>query len=246
MALRGFSDTAHYLNHLRSDTAEVSVLQERLSVVVSHFFRNPLVFEYLLARIIPEIIQSKALQGDRTLRIWSAGCAAGEEAYSVAIVCLEAIRRHADSLKVNIIATDIDSEALKTGSAGVFVAESVANTRFSFLNQYFVREGARYVVSPEVKKVVHFSKYDLFDQFTYAPPESMFGDFDIVLCRNVLIYYDYQHQLRLLRKLSRATVVNGFLILGEAESLPPSLQEGYLSEPDGFHIYRKVRKLRQG
>lgn len=232
---------AEYKTYIETHASEVPFLNGHLAVSVTHFFRNPLVFEYLMEELLPEIIRRNILNHDRVLRVWSAGCATGEEAYSVAVACMDVVKRHGFQINMSIIATDIDEPALEKGRKGVYQPPSLDNVRYGFVNKYFQNRGEGFEVKEELKALVHFSAYDLFDPNTYAPPESMFGDFDLVLCRNVLIYYDDQHQKVLMNKLRRATAVNGFLILGEAEKLFQGVTGLFSSDNSRLPIYRRMK-----
>lgn len=241
MAVLSIPSPAEYKTYLETHASEVSFLNGHLAVSVTHFFRNPLVFEYLIEDLLPKIIQRNLLNHDRVLRIWSAGCATGEEAYSLAVACMEVMKRHGFQVNLSIIATDIEETALEVGRKGTYQPASLDNVRYGLINRYFQEHNFGFEVKEEVKSVVHFSNYDLFDPNTYAPPESMFGDFDLVLCRNVLIYYDDQHQMVLTDKLRRATAVNGFLILGEAESLVSAAKGLFTRENSRLPIYRRIK-----
>lgn len=241
MAELSIPSPAEYKTYIETHASELSFLNGHLAVSVTHFFRNPLVFEYLIEELLPEIIRRNILNHDRVLRVWSAGCATGEEAYSVAVACREVVKRHGFQVTISIIATDIDHAALERGRKGIYQPASLDNVRYGFINKYFKKEKEGFEVRGELKSVVHFSPYDLFDPNTYAPPESMFGDFDMVLCRNVLIYYDDQHQKVIMEKLRRATAVNGFLILGEAESLDLGMRGVFAGENSRLPIFRRIK-----
>ncbi len=206
-----------YYDFLIANNQEMDALIEVLTINVSGFFRDPLVFNYLHT-IISSIIQLKTDQGNRNLRIWSAGCAAGEEPYTIAILLKEITKKTPDSkMSIDIIGTDLDTKALGHAKIGLYNEESLKEARFGLVQEYFTRKKKQYRLSENIKQIVNFSKYDLLDERSFVPPESVFGDFDIVLCRNVLIYFNQEYQEIIFNKLYRSLHKHGYLVLGEAE-----------------------------
>ena len=234
-----------YLSYLQENSAELDILTDSLTVNVSEFFRNPITFDYLSDVLLPSIISRKAGQGQNSIRIWSAGCATGEEPYSVAII-LDSIQKKINShLNISIIATDIDNKSLAKAKEGVYSASVLKNIRYKYVDDYFINENGHFYIKEEIKKMVSFSFYDLLDQHSYAPPDSMFGDFDIILCRNVLIYFQDFKQHMIFDKLARALEVNGYLVLGETESLPDKFSGTFNELPYFLNIYHKITQYRR-
>lgn len=213
-------DICQYLEYLKSNSGEKEHLLETLTIKVSYFFREPLVFDYIGEKMIPDIVDSKKAFHDSSLRVWSSGCAGGEEPYSVAILIRELIERKKLSINLNIFATDIDEIALQKAKKGVYDFDSVKNTRYAFIKKYFKVEDEKYFLAPEVKNMVTFSLYDMLDRKSFAPPESIFGNFDIILCMNLLIYFNPVYQETMFKKLYRSLASDGYLILGRTEELP--------------------------
>lgn len=230
-----------YLSYLEEHPEELNSLIDVLTINVSRFFRETLTFEYIAARVLPAIVLRKAGSLDHSLRVWSAGCSTGDEPYSLAILINELMKKEDLKLDLNIFATDIDEGALKKAQEGKYSFEFIENVKYGFLKKYFTIEDDSYLLNPEIKELVKFSLYDILDKKTYAPPESVFGNFDLILCRNLLIYFQTEHQEIIFDKLFRALTVNGYLVLGETETLPPKYQRYFKKENEYCRIYRKHR-----
>lgn len=241
MARARCDDPAAYLARLRTDPSECDHLIDAIAINVSSFFRNPVVWEILAQSVLPEIIERKRRTGNREIRAWSAGCSAGEEAFSAAIQIHRALQGEVADWRVHIFGTDIDTRALKTAAEGTYPRESFENTRLGVLDEYFTPVGRGYRVWPFVRKMAWFSRDDLASPHGIAPKESVFGTFDLVLCRNVLIYFALELQETVLDKLIRSLDNGGYLILGESESITRKTQSK-LAEVDGKNrIYLKHR-----
>ena len=228
-----------YLRYLEEHPEELSNLIDVLTINVSRFFRETLTFEYIAGRVFPAIVLKKTGSPDHPLRVWSAGCSTGEEPYSIAILVDELMKKEGLELHPNIFATDIDEGALKKAQEGVYTFESIKNVKYRLLKKHFTIEDESYLLNPEIKELVKFSLYDMLDKKTYAPPESVFGGFDLILCRNVLIYFQTEHQKIIFDKLVRALAGNGYLVLGEAETLPLKYQRYFQKENEYCHVYQK-------
>ncbi len=231
-----------YLEYLYHHPDELDNLIDVFTINVSSFFRNPLYFEYISKIIIPELFLSKAKENDNSLRIWSAGCSFGEEPYSMAIIINEVLRKEKIPIKPNIFATDIDKEALKHASEGNYNFSCIEEVKCGIFNKYFTKKGRQFIISQEIKKMVQFSLYNLLDKNSFVPPDSIFGGFDIVLCRNVLIYFDLDYQKIIFNKLYRSLNQNGYLILGEAEVPVEGFKHKFRRENRCCKIYRKNGK----
>jgi chemotaxis protein methyltransferase CheR len=227
MAQLQSNDSKAYLEQLRSDPAEYTHLVDCILINVSSFFRNPIVFEIIAQSILPSIIERKRIEGSNELRVWCAGCAAGEEAYSIAILAHRILQREEQYWIPYIFATDMDSDSLRQAEEAVFPREGLENTKLSILDEYFIPQGNSYKVCPQIRKMVSFSQCDLTSPKTVAPADSVFGTFDLVLCRNVLIYFTREVQERILTKLYKSLAKDGYLILGEAEALDREIQSTF-------------------
>jgi chemotaxis protein methyltransferase CheR len=221
MANLRLKDPGEYLQRLRSDPWECDRLIEAILIKVSSFFRDPLVFELLAHRVLPLIIERHRREHTRQIRVWSAGCSSGEEAYSVAILLAQALEDEGFPWHPSICATDISTEALAAAQTGRYRLESLETTQLGILDRFFRPTADGFEVIPEIRRMVHFSRDDLTSRPSLAPADSVFGSFDLVLCRNVLIYFSLKLQKRVQDKLYRALNPGGYLVLGMSEALPP-------------------------
>ena len=229
-----------YLNYLHGNDDELDNLIDAMTINVSRFFRDTLTFEYIADRVLPAIVYEKKKANDNSIRVWSAGCAMGEEPYSIAILIHDFFEKDALDFQVHIFATDVDGKILKKAQKASYPFESVKSIKYRLVKKYFDLKGESFQLIPEIKEMVSFSLYDILDKKSYAPPESIYGNFDVVLCRNVLIYFDADHQDRIFNKLYLSLAENGYLILGEAE-IPPRKYQGHFQRVNECcHIYRKI------
>jgi len=232
-------DCSEYLRFVQKQADELDNLIDVLTINVSRFFRDTLTFEYIAARALPAIVFGKKGFLNHSIRVWSAGCAMGEEPYSMAILIHEFLEKESLDFQVNIFATDIDGKILKKAQNATYPFESIKDTKYQLLKKYFTSEGESFLLIPEIRKMVSFSAYDMLDKKSYAPPESIFGNFDIVFCRNVLIYFDTKHQDKIFDKLYRSLSKNGYLVLGEAEIPSIKYQRRFKKVNECCHIYQK-------
>lgn len=239
MALLGVSDPKQYVNYLEKDEQKIDDLLDRLTINVSQFFRNPLVFEFMHERILPEFINNQTNTDKRTIRIWSAGCANGEEAYSTAILFETFFRQIEVNCSFKVFATDIDHNALETSLRGIYRYDALKNVRYSHLINFFEPVGETFRIKRKIAQFVEFSYHDLTGPKHYAPPASVYGNFDVVLCRNVLIYYSGTSQDLILSKCIRALKPGGFLILGESEIPTPEARSKLKQLNDCCKIFKK-------
>jgi chemotaxis methyl-accepting protein methylase len=228
-----------YLYYLQEHPDELDRLVDALTINVSRFFRNTLTFAYLAGRILPALVEEKKKSPDHSLRVWSAGCAMGEEPYSVAILINEYLEKEKQDLNVTIFASDIDKRILKKAQKAVYPFESIKSVKYRLLNKYFQVRGDSFRLVPEIKKLVTFLFYDMLDKKSFAPPESIYGDFDLVLCRNLLIYFNREHQELIFEKLHRSLAKHGYLVLGEAEIPSGKYQKHFKKVNECCHIYQK-------
>lgn len=224
LRVAGCEDVTGYCTFLLNNPGEVDNLLDAITINVSRFFRDSLTFELIADQILPALARKKMHRNETSLRIWSAGCARGEEPYSMAILVKELRNKEGWPEHVHFFATDIDSKALGAAGKAHYTSESLKNVKFRLLTKYFSRHGELFALDPEIREMVTFSHYDLLDKAHGVPPESVFGDFDLVLCRNVLIYFNLHYQAKIFERLYHALNPNGFLVLGMAESLPENFR----------------------
>jgi len=227
-----------YIGYIKSHPDELNHLIDSLIINVSSFFRDPLVFNYIASKVLPKLLLEKETSQQVSLRIWSAGCAAGEEPYSLAMEISTLVKDITKNITVDIFATDLDNGSIGKATQAVYKMESLNNVRFEYL-KYFIQKADTYALKFDIKRLVNFSNYDLLDKNTFSPPESLYGGFDIVLCRNVLIYYNTEYQNRILSKLFRSLNENGYLVLGETEVLTRRFHDSFKKVTDCCQIYMK-------
>jgi len=210
MAAIAADDMSRYIEHLRRDTSELETLAKDLLINVTGFFRDPKAFEFLAAKIIPELVRNHS--SAQALRIWIAGCSTGEEAYSIAILFIEEIALARRDIKLQIFASDVDSDAVASAREGVYPEEIEADVGSERLARFFSKEGSSYRVLPEVRTCVVFTVHDVLAD----PP---FSRVDLVSCRNLLIYLRPEAQAKAVSLFHFALRDGGILLLGSAETL---------------------------
>ena len=211
----GASDLAQYIRSLADTRAEADALYQSLSITYSEFFRNPLTFALLEQLLLPRLVERKAGGGE--IRIWSAGCAAGQEAYSLAILLGKHFRSSTRAVRYRIFATDSSQSALLAAEDGIYNPEALQNIPLKYVHAHFERRGDLYVINPELKNHIVFSHYDLLDTESDNPPESIYGNFDMVFCSNLLFYYRMELRQFILNKVVHSLDDQGYLVTSEAE-----------------------------
>ena len=209
----GAGSYREYLALLRSDPAEAERLVEAITIQVSRFFRNPESFRALERRVLPALVAA-ASAASRPVRIWSAGTADGEEAYTLAILWERATAGLAEPPPLALVASDVDAAALARARAGLYDGAALADLAPRDRARHFSPEGGAWRVRPRLRGRVQFRRADLT-----APLRTRFQD--LVVCRNVMIYFERELQEALCRELHLALRPGGFLMLGKTESLPP-------------------------
>lgn len=215
LAFGHVSNFNEYVRYTLESSIEIATLVRALNITHTEFFRNSLTFAHLEQWILPSLLEGKSENSE--LRIWSAGCSSGQEAYSIAILIENLQARKSKRLRYRIIATDINESALEHAMRGVYREADVERIRLHDVNRYFTKRGDTYTVIDGLKDQVWFHTYDLLDNGSAYPHESIFGNFDLVLCSNLLFYYKLGCQYDIMRKLINSMDANGFLITGETE-----------------------------
>jgi two-component system CheB/CheR fusion protein len=199
-----------YLDFLQGDPEEFTRLFNTILINVTSFFRDAPNWAVLRETVIPRLVGGRGATG--MIRVWSAGCASGEEPYSVAMLLAEAIGPEAFRERVKIYATDVDEEALRQARHAVYGGRSVEAVPEPLLAKYFDRQGDRYVFNKDLRRWVIFGRHDLIQD---APISRV----DLLLCRNCLMYFNAEAQARILARFRFALVPGGVLLLGKAETL---------------------------
>lgn len=202
---------------LESAPGESDEIMHYLSNPFSEFFRNPLTFSCLEQTILPALIHQKRLDNAKDIRIWSAACASGQEAYSMAIIFDELADSFKAAMDCHIFATDINQDELDKARRGVYPTASVNKVSLKRINTYFTQKGEQYIVAPHLGKYIDFSIFDLLSGQYNCPPASIYGNFDLIFCTNLLFYYKPSYQQRIFDKVGKCLAPGGYLITGETE-----------------------------
>lgn len=208
-------DTAlEYVGLLRRDDEEVNEFISTLSVNVTDFFRDGGAFTALSSLVLRPLVSQKLEQGWSALRIWSAGCATGQETYTIAICVAEELRRlrPESELVVRIIGTDLSKKALGFAQRGVYTPEQVKGVPRRILSEYFSTTDSGYQIVPSIKRDVKFSEGNLLNR-----PDKKF--FDVVVCRNVVIYFSRPMHDKVISNFHLALKSGGYIMLGRTETL---------------------------
>jgi len=229
-----FRTFREYYQFVKEDESgrELTALIDAISTNTTHLFRENKHFEFLAERF-DEWLSPEARRRE-PIRIWSAGCSSGEEPYSIAITAREALERNRRG-QVKILATDISTRVLAKAQEGVFDAERLATVPKSYRRKYFQRKGPRdaerFEIVPAVRELITFARFNLMTpQFPFRNP------FDVIFCRNVMIYFDKPTQEGLVRRYAHALRPGGYLLIGHSESLNSISHELAYVAPT---IYRK-------
>ena len=222
MAERGAADLEDYRRSLE-DEAEINRLIEAMVVPWSRFFRDPPVFQALAERVLPSLVFNHLER--RPLRTWCVGAATGEEAWTVAMLLAEACDTPGGP-SWELMATDIDRRTLAAAEAGNYPLVSVDSVPERYARRHLTIEGTRAQVAPALRSRVRFVFHDLLGP-TLAPAAAIVAAFDLVLVRNVLIYFDRRLQEKALARLAAVLPAGGALVLGEVETLPDPVASAF-------------------
>jgi two-component system CheB/CheR fusion protein len=210
MAEIGETDFVDYRDHLESSAEEFGYLFTTILINVTGFFRDAETWTFLQHEIMPDLIANAG--PSREIRAWSAGCASGEEAYSLAIAFAEALGIEACAKRVKIYGTDVDDEALRDARAGIYPAKTVESIPSSLRQKYFEQSGTQFAFRPDLRRRVIFGRHDI----TRDAPISRL---DLLVCRNTLMYFNVETQSQVIDRFQFALRDSGCLFLGKAEML---------------------------
>jgi chemotaxis protein methyltransferase CheR len=216
----GFSSFRDYFLHLKDDKsgAELSELINRVTTNHSFFFREREHFDLLASEILPPIMDAASSRTGTSVRIWSAGCAAGEEPYTLAMILLDLMgkRRGGGALDAAVLATDVSMDALLEAKTGIYPESRIKELPRHYLSAYLRPTGeGLWTVSPEVRALVTFKRMNLMRE-SYPFKQQ----FDVVFCRNVMIYFDAPSRGSLVKHIHEVVKPGGWFFIGHSESLP--------------------------
>lgn len=232
ISLNHHDDLMTYIHVLQEDQEEMDALYRDVMVDVTSFFRDPEAFKILETELIPQIIQKK--QDGDSARFWVAGCASGEEAYSLAMLFLEEIERQGKQVSLKVFATDAHKNSITRAGSGVFSSERLQAVPVDLQSKYFVQHGAnQFQIRPEVRRSIVFAPHNLL-------VDAHFTNLDLISCRNVMIYLRQEVQSRVLSSFHQGLKLNGILFLGASEHLG-EYEQDYVSISRHWRIYRKSR-----
>ncbi len=233
MRARGVHTYGDYARVLDTDAAEYERLLDALTINVTKLFRNWETYAVIADRVIPALWSTENAQ----IKVWSAGCSSGEEPYSLAAL----FHRHAESIgqldglarRVSVLGTDIDVRCLAAAEAGTFEEGDFADTPSALRQRYFA-PAAPFTIVPDVRRLVRFERRDLLAE---APPP---GPHHLIVCRNVLIYFDRDTQERLFEKFHSALAPDGFLVLGKVETLLGEARTRFVAVEGRERVFRPL------
>lgn len=207
----GLSQIEEYLSRIKEDPQELSHLSKILTITISRFFRDGEVFHTIGTSVIPEILKGKS---NGNFRIWSIGCASGEEPYSLSILWKEKFEKNWPRIHLSVLATDIDEGLLKRAKEGIYKKSSLKEVPKEILQRFFVWDGKFYVLDEAIWKNIEFRQHDIIRD---RPMPGM----DLVFCRNLAFTYFFrERQIDVLGKIATCLEEGGYLVIGKDESLP--------------------------
>jgi two-component system CheB/CheR fusion protein len=234
MAVNQIHDLNDYVRFLESYPVELNSLHKDLLIGVTSFFRDPEAFDLLDKKLLPGLLRD-AKEGK--LRVWVSGCSTGEEAYTLAILCCEAMEQESLNLDIKIFATDVDREAIMTASAGIFAESAVGDIAPEMLSKYFYHKDEGFYISRQIREMVVFAQHNLVKD----PP---FTNIDLISCRNLLIYLQPVLQKRVLELFNFALNPQGILFLGSSETTG-EMADFFDPLDHKWRIYRSKGRKRQ-
>ncbi|HEX7512807.1 MAG TPA: CheR family methyltransferase [Candidatus Methylomirabilis sp.] len=233
MRVAGVGDCVEYLAYLDEYPAEYTTLFDSILINVTGFFRDDAAWGYLRDDLVPKLLASKP--AEEPVRVWSAGCASGEEVYTLAILFAEAVGPDAFCRRVTLYATDVDAAALTQARQGAYTDADLESIPAALRTRYFAKSGSRHVFRLDLRSGIVFGRQDVLRD---APISRV----DLLVCRNTLMYFDTEAQGRILARFRIALVEAGYLFLGKAELIPAHTD---VFHPVNLkhHIFQRVATL---
>ncbi len=226
---KGFTNFSDYIEYIldNKNTDDYNLFIDRLTTNHSYFMREMEHFNFFMKQFLPQIEKTNK---NKEIRIWSAGCSYGQEPYTLAMYINEYFGDKKELWDTKILATDISSRALISAKEGIFQLKDINDIPANWLSKYFTKtDDNKYKISPELRKEVIFKYFNLTEEFPYKKP------FDIILCRNVMIYFTNPVRDELISKFYNVTKPGGYLFIGHAENLANNKDYKYIMPA----IYRK-------
>lgn len=221
-----------YERYLDAHPEEYTKLLDTLTINVTDFYRDGTVYEILEREVIPTLLREKVASRQRSIRVWSAGCATGEEAYSVTMAFLSAMGRQADEFLLTVFGTDIDPKALEAAKAATYDVAKLPHIPKAHQMRFVEKSERSFSIRPEVTQHVRFRRLNLFE-------DEPINIVDVVLCRNVFIYFTREQQARVIEAFWRVLYRGGYLILGRSEKMAPAVASKFELVSGRERVYRK-------
>jgi chemotaxis protein methyltransferase CheR len=231
--LPGFKEYYHFLKYSRGKDQELSDIMDILTTNETYFFREEFQLNAFVGELLPELKAVKERRGDRTIRIWSAGCSTGEEPYTIAMLILET--GLFKDWKIEIVGTDISHRVLQHARKGLYGKSSFRTTSPERSRRFFHEQDGLYRVNDEVRSLVTISHLNLLDENRMI----LLGKMDIIFCRNVIIYFDKAAKRLVVESFYRSLREGGYLLLGHAESLLNTTTAFALKHLKSDMVYQK-------
>ena len=223
---------AEYLNFLIKNPLEYDKLFETLCINVSEFFRDPEVW-VTVKYLFESLIRKKTEKNETDIKIWSAGCANGEEPYSIAITLKEILRENTGKFHIDVYGTDIDKKCLTDALLAQYTKEQLKNINEENLNKYFITpNGQKFKLKQEIVNMVKFQYFELSS-------DKFITDVDVIFCRNVFIYFSREMQEKILSNFYNALKPQGYLLMGKVETIAMDSKESFKIIDAEAHIYQK-------
>ena len=217
IAALGLPDYEAYLRHVErvSGARELPHLFNEITINETYFFRNPPQFEVLERQLLPELAEARLRDGRRRVRIWSAASSTGDEPYTLALLIKERLQPRFPGVQFEIVGTDINTDVIDVARAGIYGSYAVRNIPPAMLKRHFRQEGDRFHLSDAIKRYVTFQNLNLMDRAGMMRMRSI----DVILCANVLIYFDAQSKQQVVSSLYNSLNPGGYLLVGFSETL---------------------------
>lgn len=224
IARKGFSGFEDFYKGMKQDVDLLHTFVTYLTINVSQFYRNPAQWEAFDKEIVPYLIQKFG----NKLSVWSAACSTGDEPYTIAMI----LAKHIPIENISITATDIDEEVLKFAKEGIYTEKSLVDLPKEYLDKHFTRiEGDQYKVSDELKRCISFKKHNLLE-------DKYFSSMDIIVCRNVVIYFTDEAKDDVYKKFNQSLKKDGLLFIGSTEQILKAKDLGF--EVQKTFFYKKM------
>ncbi len=231
-----FRDYFRYLLYDKNRDEELTAIIDILTVNETYFFREMPQLKAFSEEILPEIIDIKKKEGSKDIKIWSAGCSTGEEAYTIAMLFLES--KMFNNVNIEVFATDISHRVLHSARRGFYQKHSFRTTDSEMIAKYFIQEENGYKISDKVKEKVNFGYFNLLD----SDKSAFINRMDLIFCRNVIIYFDMPAKRKVIEMFYEKLSNLGFLLLGHSESLINISTAFTLRHFKNDMVYQKIAK----